>query len=115
LLNLSVGGGNGRTKEGHQDDVRKNPQEDSNAQLHNTLRPVLQLIAEKLTMIEDNKTRFITIELPTSVNAPAGSATYEQYIRKFEEGTGAQEWIDLQRDIQEIWVQNAITGGTDRA
>jgi hypothetical protein len=40
--------------------------------------------------------------------------TYKKYIRKFEEGT-AQEWIDLQRDIQEIWVQNAITGGTDRA
>jgi hypothetical protein len=32
----------------------------------------------------------------------------------FEEGS-AQEWIDLQRDIQEIWTQNSITGGTDRA
>jgi hypothetical protein len=39
---------------------------------------------------------------------------YKKYIKKFEEGT-AQEWIDLQRDIQEIWVQNTITGGTDRA
>jgi hypothetical protein len=29
----------------------------------NTLRPVLPLIAEKLTTIEDDKTRFITIEL----------------------------------------------------
>jgi hypothetical protein len=81
----------------------------------NTLRPVLPLIAEKGTTVEDDKTRFITtIELRARVNAPTGSATYKKYIKKFEEGT-AQEWIDLQRDIQEIWVQNTITGGTDRA
>jgi hypothetical protein len=84
----------------------------------NTLRPVLLLIAEKGTTVEDDKTRFVssTIELRARVNAPTGSAMYKKYIKKFEEGT-AQEWIDLQRDIQEIWVQtqNAITGGTDRA
>jgi hypothetical protein len=80
----------------------------------NTLRPVLPLITEKSTTVEDNKTRFITIELRARVNAPACSTTYKKYIRKFEEGT-AQEWINLQRDINEIWVQNAITGGTDRA
>jgi hypothetical protein len=33
----------------------------------------------------------ITIELRARVNAPAGSATYKKYIRKFKEGT-AQEW-----------------------
>jgi hypothetical protein len=80
----------------------------------NTLRQVLPLIAEKSTTVEDDKTRFITIELRARVNAPAGSTTYKKYIRKFEEGT-AQEWIDLQIDINEIWVQNAIAGGTDRA
>jgi hypothetical protein len=79
-----------------------------------TLRPVLPLIAEKSTTVEDDKTRFITIELRAHFNAPAGSTTYKKYIRKFEEGT-AQEWIDLQRDINEIWVQNTIAGGTDRA
>jgi hypothetical protein len=72
------------------------------------------LIAEKSATVEDDKSRFITIELRARVNAPAGSATYKKYIRKFEEGT-AQEWIDIQRDIKEIWVQNTITGGTDRA
>jgi hypothetical protein len=80
----------------------------------NTLRPVLPLIVKKSTTVDDDKTRFITIELRARVNAPTGSATYKKNIRKFEEGT-AQEWIDLQRDIQEIWVQNTITGGTDRA
>jgi hypothetical protein len=80
----------------------------------NTLKPMLPLIAEKLTTIEDDKTRFITVELRARVNAPAGSATCKKYIRKFEEGT-AQKWIDLKTDINEIWVQNAIAGGTDRA
>jgi hypothetical protein len=69
----------------------------------NTLRPVLPLIAEKSNTVEDEKARCITIELRARVIAPADSATYKKYIRKFEEGT-AQEWIDLQRDINEIWV-----------
>jgi hypothetical protein len=56
----------------------------------NTLRPVLPLIAEKSTTVEDDKTHFITIELCARVNAPEGSVTYKKYIRKFEEGT-AQE------------------------
>jgi hypothetical protein len=83
----------------------------------NTLRPVLPFIAEKSTMVEDDKTRFITIELCACVNAPEGSARYKKYIRKFKEGT-AQEWIDLQRDINEIWVQKHHHGrnrqGIDR-
>jgi hypothetical protein len=56
----------------------------------NTLRPVLPLIAQKGTTVEDDKTCFITIELRARVNAPTGSATYKKYIKKFEEGT-AQE------------------------
>jgi hypothetical protein len=67
----------------------------------NTLKPVLPLIIEKSESVEDNKSRFITIELRARVNALASSATYKKYIKKFEEGL-AQEWIDLQRDIQEI-------------
>jgi hypothetical protein len=26
-----------------------------------------------------------------------------------------QEWIDMLRDLEEIWTQNSMTGGTDRA
>jgi hypothetical protein len=79
----------------------------------NTLKPVLPLIIEKSEPVEDDKSRFITIELRDRVNAPANSATYTNCIKKFEEGS-AQEWIDLQRDIHEIWTQNSITGRTDR-
>jgi hypothetical protein len=80
----------------------------------NTLKPVLPMIIEKSESFEDDKSRFITIELRARVNAPASSAAYKKYIKKFEEGS-AQEWIDLQRDSEEIWTQNSITGGTDRA
>jgi hypothetical protein len=78
------------------------------------LTELAPLIIEKSESVEDDKSCFITIELRARVNAPTSSATYKKYIKKFEEGS-AQEWIDLQRDIQEIWTQNAITGGTDRA
>jgi hypothetical protein len=80
----------------------------------NTLKPVLPLIIEKSESVKDDKSRFITIDLRARVNAPASSAMYKKYIKKLEEGS-AQEWIDLQRDIQGIWTQNSITGGTDRA
>jgi hypothetical protein len=53
----------------------------------NTLKPVLPLIIEKSESVEDGKSRFITIELRTRVNAPASSATYKKYIKKFEEGS----------------------------
>jgi hypothetical protein len=79
-----------------------------------TLKPVLPLIIKKSESVEDDKSRFITIELWAQVDALASSATYKKYIKKFEGGS-AQEWIDLQRDIQEIWTQNSITRGTDRA
>jgi hypothetical protein len=39
---------------------------------------------------------------------------YKKYVRKFEEGT-PQMWIDLVKDMTEIWTQNSMGGGTDRA
>ena len=41
------------------------------------------------------------------------NVTYKKYVRKFEEGS-VQEWIDLLKDLEEIWTQNSIHGGTDR-
>ena len=34
-------------------------------------------------------------------------------MKKFEEGN-PQEWINLLKDLEEIWKQNSIEGGTDR-
>jgi hypothetical protein len=44
---------------------------------------------------QDDKSRFITIELcAPRVNALASSETYKKYIKKFEEDSAQQEWID---------------------
>jgi hypothetical protein len=48
------------------------------------------------------------------VGQPAGSTTYQKFVRKFEERT-PQQWIDLLKDLEEIWTQNSMTGGTDHA
>jgi hypothetical protein len=38
----------------------------------------------------------------------------KKYVKKFEEGN-PQEWIDMLKDLKEIWTQNSMTGGTYRA
>jgi hypothetical protein len=78
------------------------------------LIPVLPLIPAKLNSFEEEKGRYITFELKTRVGQPADSTKYKKYMRKFKEGT-PQEWIDMLRDLEEIWTQNSMTGGTDRA
>ncbi len=78
-----------------------------------SLQPVLPLTTEALESPDKDKTKFISMELKARVGAPASSPSYKKYVRKFEEGT-PQEWIDLRRDILEIWTQNGITGATDR-
>ena len=57
---------------------------------------------------------YLSFEVKTRVGQPAGSTTYRKFVRKFEEGT-PQQWIDLLKDLEEIWTQNSMTGGTDRA
>ena len=76
------------------------------------LQPILPLIPEKLPSTEEEKGMFLSFELQTRVGQD--STKYKKYVRKFEEGT-PQQWIDLRRDLIEIWTQNSITGGTDRA
>jgi hypothetical protein len=49
------------------------------------------------------------------VGQPADLTKYKKYVGKFEEGT-PQDWIDLLKDLLDnIWTQNLMTGGTDRA
>ena len=42
------------------------------------------------------------------------STKYKKYIHKFEEGTPL-EWINVMRDVTEIWTQNSINEGLDQA
>ena len=78
------------------------------------LFPVLPLIPQKTTKMEEEKGRFIAFDLKTRVGQPSDATKYKKYVRKFEEGN-PQEWIDMLRDLEEIWTQNSMTGDTDRA
>jgi hypothetical protein len=80
-----------------------------------SLQPVLPLVPLKLPSADDEKGMFLSFELMARVGQPATSMKYKKQVRKFEEGTPQQQWIDLLRDLQEIWTQNSVNGGTDRA
>ena len=67
-----------------------------------TLQPVLPLIPEKLPTKEDDKSIFLTFELKTKVGQADDATKYKKAVRKFEEGS-PQQWIDLLKDLREIW------------
>ena len=78
-----------------------------------SLQPVLPLVPEKLPSVEEEKSNYVSFELKVRVGAPNNSTKYKKFVKKFEEGN-PQEWIDLLKDLEEIWKQNSIEGGTDR-
>ena len=78
------------------------------------LLPVLPLIPYKNSSVDKEKGRYIAFELKTRVGQPSDATKYKKFVRKFEEGS-PQEWIDMLKDLEEIWTQNSMTGGTDRA
>jgi hypothetical protein len=79
-----------------------------------TLQPVLPLLPEVLPRKDQDKSKFINFELKSRAGQPAGSTTYKKFVRVFEEGF-PQQWIDLIRDLEEIWTQNSVNGPSDRA
>jgi hypothetical protein len=78
-----------------------------------TLQPVLPLLPEVLPTKDQDKSKFINFELKSRAGQPAGSTTYKKFVRVFEEGS-PQQWIDLIRDLEEIWTQNSVNGPSDR-
>ena len=78
-----------------------------------TLQPVLPLIPEKLPSKEDDKAAFLTFELKMQSDQAENATKYKKNVRKFEEGT-PQQWVDLIKDLREIWKQNGIEEGSDR-
>lgn len=78
-----------------------------------TLQPVLPLIAEKLPTTEEDKSKFVAMDLKTRAGTNASAPTYRKYIRVFEEGS-PQEWIDLLKNLHEIWAQNSVNRAADR-
>jgi len=78
-----------------------------------SLKPILPLLPEVVPSREEDKKKFVSFELKARAGQPAGSTTYKKHVRVFEEDT-PQLWIDLVRDIEEIWTQNSVAGPTDR-
>jgi hypothetical protein len=64
--------------------------------------------------VEEDKRKYIGFKLKNRVGQPSDATRYKRYVRKFEEGS-PHEWIDMLKDLEEIWIQNSMTGGTDRA
>ena len=79
-----------------------------------SLQPILPLVPATVPIQEDDKESYLSFELKTRVGQPDAQSKYKKYVRKFKEGK-PQQWIDLKRDINEIWTQNSVNGGTDRA
>jgi hypothetical protein len=78
------------------------------------LIPVLPLIPYKKSNVDEENGRYIAFGLKTRVGQPSDNTKYKKFVRKFEEGS-SQEWIDMLKDLNEIWTQNSMTGRTDRA
>ena len=78
-----------------------------------SLQPVLPLVPENQDKVELDKSKFISMDLKSRAGGKNVS-TYKKYVKRFEEGT-PQEWIDLLRDLEEIWRQNTIAEPQDRA
>ena len=78
-----------------------------------SLQPILPLIPEKLPTKDDDKGAFLTFELKMQFDQAENGTKYKKAVRKFEEGT-PQQWVDLVKDLKEIWKQNGIEEGSDR-
>ena len=79
----------------------------------NPIQPILPLVRIKLSDDEEDRTRIITFDLKLWAGAPDKSTTYKKAIRVFEEGS-PQEWLELLKNVDEVWTQNTINGPTDR-
>ena len=81
-----------------------------------TLQPILPLIPKIFPQSDEEKSMYISLELKNRAGDRTSNNhnTYKKYVRKFKEGT-PEQWVMLIRDFKEIWTQNSINRGPDRA
>ena len=78
------------------------------------LKPVLPLVPEDTSSLEDKKGTFILMELKARAGATGANAlTYKKHFKTFEEGS-PEEWIVVLKNFDEIWKQNSINGANDK-
>ena len=75
---------------------------------------MLPLVRETTASAEEERGKCISFLLKLCVGQPDAGTKYKKYVRMFEEGS-PQMWIDLVKDVKEIWTQNSMAGGADRA
>ena len=79
------------------------------------LKPVIPLEeTAPRTKDEDERKRYITMSLKTNASSEKDGATYKKRFYLFPDGT-PQEWVDILADLEELWAQNSVTTGNDRA
>jgi hypothetical protein len=76
--------------------------------------PVLPLIPYKNSSVDKERGRYTAFELKIRVGQSSDATKYKKFVRKFIEGS-PQEWINMLKDLDEFWIQNSMTGGTDKA
>ena len=79
-----------------------------------TLKPVLPLVPEVLVNQDEDKAKFIALDVKTKAGGVVAGNTHKRYVRVFEEGS-PQQWIDLMDALRLIWLQNSTNGATDHA
>jgi hypothetical protein len=79
-----------------------------------SLTHVLPLVRETAASAEEERGKYIPFLLKSRVGQPDTGTKYKKYVCMFEEGS-PQMWIDLVKDVKEIWTQNSMAGGADRA
>jgi hypothetical protein len=78
------------------------------------LTHVLPLVPETTVSAEDERGIYISFLLKSWMEPADTGTKYKKYVRMFKEGS-PQMWIDLVNDLKEIWTQNSMGGGADRA
>jgi hypothetical protein len=77
------------------------------------LQPVLPSLPEVLLTKDQDKAKFISFKLKSRAGQPARGTTYKKFVHVFKEGM-PQQWINLIRNVEEIWTQNTVNGPSDR-
>jgi len=66
-------------------------------------KPVSPLLPESLANVvnDKDKSQYITMDVNSGAS---GNGKYKKHLLHFDEGT-PQEWIDTQKNFQEVWTQ----------
>jgi len=78
-----------------------------------SLEAIIPLVPKKSPDQSNQKDKFISFELKARAGQRDSGSTYKKQVKLFDEGT-PQEWINLRKDLGEIWTQNSISGPVDR-